>query len=71
MRTLTIFNDRFTSILLKNPEIEALRKSRLPAHSVVYASGCHSKAYERVARGKTGHSAEPLRKFPSRLPVVF
>ena len=51
---------RSTSILLKNSEIEALRKSRLPAHSVVYASGCHSKAYERVARGKTGHSAEPL-----------
>jgi hypothetical protein len=58
-------------ILLKNSEIEGRRKSRIRAHSVVYASRCHSKAYERVARSKAGRSAEPLRKFPLRLPAVF
>src|ERR1700722_6550699 len=61
---------RFTSISLKNSEIEARGKSRIHAHSVVYASRCHSKAYERVARSKAGPSAEPLRKIPLRLPAV-
>jgi hypothetical protein len=64
-------NGRYLRILLKNSEIEGRRKSRIRAHSVVYASRCHSKAYERVARSKAGRSAEPLRKFPLRLPAVF
>ena len=58
-------------ISLKNSEIEGRRKSRIHAPSVVYASRCHSKAYERVARSKAGRSAEPLRKFPLRLPAVL
>jgi hypothetical protein len=57
--------------MLKKSEIEVPRKSRFRAHSVVYASGCDSKAYERVARSKNSHSAEPLRKFPSKLPAVL
>ena len=57
--------------MLKNSEIEVRRKSRFRAHSVVYDGSCHSKAYERVVRSKTGRSAEPPRKFPSRLPAVF
>ena len=64
-------NDRSLRILLKNSEIEGRQKSRFRAHSVVYASRCHSKAYERVAHSKTGRSAEALRKFPSRLPAVL
>ena len=64
-------NGRIAQILLKDSEIEVPRKSRIPANSVVYTSSCHSKAYQRVARCKTGRSAEPLRKFPSRLPAVF
>ena len=58
-------------ILLKNSEIEGWRKSRIRAQAVVYASRCHSKACERVARSKAGRSAEPLSKFPLRLPAVF
>src|ERR1700722_14193801 len=61
----------FAQIALKNSEIEGRGKSRLHAPSVVYASRCHSKAYERVARSKAGRSAEPLRKFPLRLPAVL
>src|SRR3984957_16670503 len=60
-----------SEISLKNSEIEGRGKSRIHAHSVVYASRCHSKAYERVARSKAGRSAEPLRKFPLRLPAVL
>jgi hypothetical protein len=63
--------DGNTQILLKNSEIEGRRKSRIRAHSIVYASRCHSKAYERVARSKADRSAEPLRKFSLRLPAVF
>jgi hypothetical protein len=43
---------------LKNSEIEGRGKSRIHAPSVVYASRCHSKAYERVARSKAGRSAK-------------
>jgi hypothetical protein len=56
---------------LKNSEIELPRKSRFRAHGVACTGGCHSKAYERVAGGKTHRSAEPLRNFASRLPAVF
>jgi hypothetical protein len=38
-------NDRYLRIPLKKSEIEGRRKSRIHAHSVVYASHCHSKAY--------------------------
>jgi hypothetical protein len=47
------------------------RKSRFRAHSVVSASSCHSRARERVIRRNIGRSAEPPRKFPSRLSAVF
>ena len=57
--------------MLKKSETGVPRKSRIRAHSVVYKGSCHSKAYERVVRGKIGRSAEPLRKFPWRLPAVF
>ena len=46
--------------MLKNSEIEGRRKSRIRAHSVVYAGRCHSKASERGARSKAGRSAESL-----------
>jgi hypothetical protein len=59
----TIRDVRFTSILLKNSEIERRAKSGFRVHSVVYASRCHSKACKRVARIKTGRAADPLRKF--------
>ena len=65
------FNGRFTSILLKNSQIEQLRKSRSRAHSVVQADGRHGKPLGRVTGGEAGHSAEPLSNFPSRLPAVF
>jgi hypothetical protein len=66
-----IRNVRLTSILLKNSEIEGRRKSRIRAHSVVYASRCYSKTCERGARSKADRSAGPLRKFPLRPPAVF
>ena len=66
-----ILNGSKGSILLKNSEIELPRKSRFRAQSVACTGSCHSKAYERVAGGKTSRSAEPLRNFPSRLPAVF
>ena len=47
-----------------------LQKSRFRAHSVVYAGDCHSRAYKRIAHGKSGRSAESLRKFPSMPPAV-
>src|SRR5260221_7879691 len=66
-----IRDDRSTSILLKKSEIEVPRKSRFRAHRVVSTSSCHNRAKESVVRRKIGRSAEPLRKFPSRLSAVF
>ncbi len=65
------WNDRFPPMPLKNSEIEPLRKSRFRARRVVSADSPHGKAYGRVAGGKAGQSAEPLRNLPSRLPAVF
>jgi hypothetical protein len=62
---------RSTSILLKNSQIEQLRKSCSGAHCVVQAGGRHGKPYGRVTDGKVSQSAEPLRNFPSWLPAVF
>jgi adenylate cyclase len=61
---------RYVLILLKNSEIEPSRKSCFCAHGVVYASSCHDVAYKRIARGKSGRSAESLRKFPLMPPAV-
>jgi hypothetical protein len=59
------------SILLKNSQIEQLRKSRSGAHSVISADGRHGKPSGRVTGGKASQPAEPLTNFPSRLPAVF
>ena len=64
------FKVRFASILLKNSEIEPLRKSRFRGRRVTSADSPYGRAYRRVAGGKTGQSAEPLRNFSSRRPAV-
>src|ERR1700689_2080738 len=62
---------RNAQILLKKSEIEVPRKSGFRARSVVSTSSCHSRALERVVRGKIGHSAERLRNLLLGLPAVF
>ena len=64
-------NVRYLRILLKNSEIEPLRKSRFRARRVTSADRPYGRAYRRVAGGKTGQSAEPLRNFASKPPAVF
>jgi hypothetical protein len=64
-------NGRSAQMLLKNSEIEPLRKSRFRARRVTSADSSYRRAYGKVAGGKTGRSAEPLRNFASRLPAVF
>ena len=64
-------NVRYLRILLKNSEIEPLRKSRFRARRVTSADSPYGRAYRRVAGGKTGQSAEPLRNFASKPPAVF
>src|SRR5271170_1919279 len=49
--------------MLKNSEIEPPRKSRFRARRAISADGPHARACRRGARGKTGRSADPLRKF--------
>ena len=56
---------RNTSIVLKNSEIEPLRKSSFRARRVVSANSLHGRACRTGARGKPGRSAEPPRNFPS------
>jgi len=63
--TVTIFDDRFTSIVLKNSEIEPPRKSRFRERCVISADSPHGRACRRGVRGKTGRSAEPLSNFSS------
>ena len=55
--------------MLKNSEIEP-RKSRFRARRVTSAGSPYARVYGRVAGGKTGRSAEPLRNFSSRLPAA-
>ena len=57
--------------MLKNSEIERPRESRFRARRVISTDSPDGRAYGRVVRGKTGRSAEPLRKVPSRLPVAL
>src|SRR5271170_5024352 len=49
---------------------ERLRKSGFRARRIISADSPYARAYRRVAGGKTGRSAEPLRNFSSRLPAV-
>jgi hypothetical protein len=49
--------------MLKNSEIEVSPKSRLPANIVAFTGSCHCKAYQRVARRKTGRFAEAPKDF--------
>src|SRR5271166_5073279 len=56
--------------MLKNLEIEPLRKSRFRTRRVISADSPHGRAYRSVARGKAGRSADPLRNFSSRPPAV-
>jgi hypothetical protein len=53
-------DDCSAQILLKNPEIEPPRKSRLRARRVISADSPHGRAHRSPARGKTGRSADPL-----------
>ncbi len=61
---------RCARILLKNSEIEQRRKSRFRTRRIISADSPYGRAYGRVAGGKAGRSAEPLRNFSSRLPAV-
>jgi hypothetical protein len=54
---------RIAQIPLKNSEIGVSPKSRLPANIVAFTGSCRCKAYQRVARRKTGRFAEAPKDF--------
>jgi hypothetical protein len=70
-RTAAIHYVRFTSIVLKNSEIEAPRKSRFRARHVISTGSPHGTAYGSGVRGNARLSADPLRNFSSWLPAVL
>ena len=61
---------RNAQIVLKNSAIERPRESRFRARRVMSTDSPYARACGRIARGKTGWSAEPLWNFLSRLPAV-